>query len=231
MDPMLFYDISFDRPSANLDFDDALFQAAEQGVCGEALRLWESPVHCAVLGRVSSMEEDLLTANCRQDGIAVLRRSSGGGTVLQGPGCLNFAFVLSKKIRPELNDLHRSYQQILLPVVEMLAALGIRAVFQPVSDLALADSLKKFSGNAQRRGRNYILHHGTLLYAFDLERMQRYLAFPRVVPAYRAGRGHCAFTVNLDVEAAALKQAFQRVFPCRPAEEGEYSQRIRQINV
>lgn len=210
---MLFYDLSLKFPSQNLAVDDMLLKQAENGSSGEALRLWESPVPCVVLGRVSSMD-DILMENCRRDHVEVLRRSSGGGTVVQGPGCLNFSFVLSKKHRPRLADLHRSYQEILFPIIHLLRGLGIFAVFQPVSDLALADNDKKFSGNAQKRGRDFILHHGTLLYQFDLSLIARYLAFPKTVPDYRAGRSHADFVTNLNVPAAALKEAFCASFPC-----------------
>jgi lipoate-protein ligase A len=210
---MLFYDLSLKSPSQNLAVDDMLLKQAENGSSGEALRLWESPVPCVVLGRISSMD-DVLMENCRRDHVEVLRRSSGGGTVVQGPGCLNFSFVLSKKHRPRLNDLHRSYQEILFPVIHLLQGLGISAVFQPVSDLALADNDKKFSGNAQKRGRDFILHHGTLLYHFDLSLIERYLAFPKTVPDYRAGRPHADFVTNLNVPAAVLKEAFYANFPC-----------------
>ena len=119
---MLFYDISLKSPSDNLSLDDLLLKQAEQGLIGEALRLWESPQPFLVLGRVSSFEDDVMAENCRRDGLEILRRSSGGGTVLQGPGCLNFTFVLSKKDRPQLQDLHRSYHDILQPVIRMLGS-------------------------------------------------------------------------------------------------------------
>jgi len=211
---MRFYDLSFQSPSRNLAFDDMLFKRAEQGLITDVLRLWESPAVFAVLGRVSSVRDDVVMDNCRRDGIAVLRRSSGGGTVLQGPGCLNFSFVLSKKTRPWLNDLHRSYREILFPVICLLKTLGIEAVFQPVSDLAFARDDKKFSGNAQRRGKNAVLHHGTLLYQFDLSAVERYLSFPKSVPDYRKGRPHRDFVANLNLSASVLKEAFRRAFPC-----------------
>jgi len=209
---MCFYDLSFKSPAENLAFDEALLKQAEEGSSGEALRLWESPVVFVVLGRISPME-DVVVENCRRDGVEIVRRSSGGGTVLQGPGCLNFSFVLSKKERPHLRDLHQSYQEILCPIIDMLKRLGIHAVFQPVSDLAFAHDDKKFSGNAQRRAKNFILHHGTLLYQFDLRMMEQYLAFPQSTPDYRAGRAHEEFVANLNLPVAVLKEAFRQSFP------------------
>ncbi len=205
---MMIYDISFSSPVDNILFDDVLLTQADQGMIGDTLRLWESPCVCAVLGRVSRALDDLNIDGCHRDHVPMIRRSSGGGTVLQGPGCLNFSFVLSKQAHPLLQDLHRSYQEILMPVIQLLARLGIDAVFHPISDLALAANHKKFSGNAQRRTKNFILHHGTILYGFDLALMEQYLRFPKQVPEYRAGRSHTDFVANVNVDGAALKTAF-----------------------
>ena len=72
------------------------------------------------------------------------------------------------------------------------------------SDLAAAG--RKFSGNAQQRKRRFLLHHGTLLYAFDLSRVGRYLRPPPRQPEYRAGRDHVAFLRNLDLPAEEIKR-------------------------
>ena len=192
-------------------FDDVLLQLAEQGVAGEVLRLWESPVVCAVLGRTGDPEQELLLDLLNLDGVRILRRSSGGGTVLQGPGCLNYAFVLNKEADPRLRDIHKSYHVILGRVIEVLSSCGVRAEFRPVSDLILPENEMKFSGNAQKRGRQFILHHGTLLYDFSLHLISKYLRVPEDVPEYRRGREHQDFVTNLPLNRAQIKNAFMRL--------------------
>jgi len=71
-----------------------------------------------------------------------------------------------------------------------------------LSDLAAAGL--KFSGNSQQRKRSYLLHHGTLLYNFDLERVGHYLHVPNRQPEYRQNRDHAAFLINLPTTAAEL---------------------------
>ena len=51
-----------------------------------------------------------------------------------------------------------------------------------------------------------MLHHGTLLYAFDVAKISQYLNAPERSPAYRAGRDHPAFVVNLPADAPTLKR-------------------------
>ena len=60
---------------------------------------------------------------------------------------------------------------------------------------------RKVSGNAQRRGRRALLHHGTLLYDFDPGLAARYLKEPIRRPAYRSGRCHADFIGNLPLSA------------------------------
>lgn len=214
-------DISFSSPAENILFDELLLILAEEGREGETLRFWESPTTFIVLGRTGKPEEELILEHVRRDNIPVLRRSSGGGTVVQGRGCLNFTLILFKERDSQLNDIRRSYQWILQRVLKVFAGLGVAAEFQPTSDLALSDGKKKFSGNAQRRGRRYILHHGTVLYDFPLDLISRYLALPKDQPPYRRGRTHLDFVTNLPMAPGRIKEMFAEIF-----EAGERAEKI-----
>lgn len=216
---MLLKDISFNDPLKNLVYDDVLLCRAEESAAGEALRFWESPVHFVVLGLAGSLEEDVDLDALKRDGVAVLRRSSGGGTVLQGPGSLNYSLVLSKEIHPEVSDLKKSYAYILNAVCRALESLGTSAVFLPISDIALTQGRKKISGNAQKRGKKYILHHGTILYNLDIPLASRYLRIPKSVPEYREGRSHAEFIANIPVPCSAIKDAIRQVFGAKETEQ------------
>ena len=209
---MVIKDISLLSPQENILFDDVLLSLAESGHSPEVLRFWESPQLFIVLGKTGKLWEDVYTEKARQDGVPVLRRSSGGGTVLQGKGCFNFSLILSKDRHPDMPDLRRSYRYILGKVMESLARLGIKSAFQPISDLALAENSRKISGNAQKRGKKFILHHGTLLYNFDLSKIEYYLKIPKSVPDYRQGRPHLEFVTNVSAAPVELKAAVRKVF-------------------
>src|SRR5476651_469365 len=111
-------DISFPTPQENIAFDDVLLSLAEKQSRGEFLRFWESSKIFIVLGRIGRAETDVNAIHTQKDNIPVLRRSSGGGTVVQGPGCLNYTLVLSKQKHPEINDLRQSYAWISQKVIE-----------------------------------------------------------------------------------------------------------------
>ena len=199
-------DYAFADPIDNLCYDDTLLQMAEAGAFPAVLRFWESPTPFIVLGRSGNLAEELHVDVVRAAGIPVYRRSSGGGTVVQGPGCLNYAWILPKQKAWE--DVRASYFAIAAWLLDALAACGINATYEPISDLAMDN--RKFSGNAQRRGRTHILQHGTLLYDFDLSRISCWLAQPRLQPPYRANRAHADFVSNIPVDPQTCKAMFTR---------------------
>jgi lipoate-protein ligase A len=207
---MRFLDLSLPTLDENLALDEALLLEAEAGRGGEVLRVWEWATPAVVLGAGGRIAEDVDEAGCQADGVPILRRSSGGGTVLLGSGCLLFSLVLAYERSPLLREVRSSYCYILGRMRETFAELlpGVSCV--GTSDLA-ADDLK-FSGNAQQRKRNYLLHHGTLLYGFNLEQMSSYLRAPARQPEYRAGREHARFVRNLPCGADELRLLLTRTW-------------------
>jgi lipoate-protein ligase A len=192
-------------PLPDLALDAALFRALESAAGPEALRVWESPVPVVVLGRSGAIARDVEADACAADGVAIVRRDSGGGAVVLGPGCLNYSLVLSLERRPQLRDVRASYRQILEWLVRALAVPGL--AIQGGSDLSMGG--RKVSGNAQRRGARALLHHGTLLYAFDARAAQRYLKEPLRRPDYRGDRRHAEFLGNLPLSGRQIRDALR----------------------
>jgi lipoate---protein ligase len=205
---MRFLDLTLPTPEENLALDEALLLDAEDGLTGEVLRLWEWPRPAVVLGSGGKLADDVDDAACAAAGVPILRRSSGGGTVLLGTGCLCFSLVLAFGRDSVLEDLHGSYAYILRRVIDALPVAGVELA--GICDLALGG--KKFSGNAQQRKRDHLLHHGTILYDFDLSMVPRYLREPPRRPDYRGERGHDAFVRNLGVARGDLVAALTRAW-------------------
>lgn len=199
----------------NLALDEALLLAAEAGEGGEVLRVWEWPAPAVVLGAGGSISIDVNEVACQAGGVPIHRRASGGGTVLLGRGCLLFSVVLNYDRAAELRDVNASYRWILGRVRDALRPV---APLDPVGISDLAWAGRKVSGNAQQRKAGHVLHHGTLLYAFDLSLVGRYLNPPERAPAYRGGRDHGEFVTNLPTDAATLKGLLAAAFGAVPGE-------------
>src|SRR5262249_43560081 len=137
-------------------------------------------------------------------GVPVWRRASGGGAVLLGGGCLCFSLVLAYDRSPQLRGVRSSYVAILDVVRKALMSVLPDIVRCGITDLSV--ERRKFSGNAQQRKQNYLLHHGTLLYGFDIDRVERYLRQPARQPEYRNNRDHRSFLMNLPIDPTRLKE-------------------------
>ena len=197
-------------PEENIAFDELLLEKAEKGETGETLRFWSSRGHFIVTGRSSKVADDCHLRSCHRNNVRIIRRISGGGTVLQGAGCLNYSLVLSYDRDPDYRNISTSYRSILGGIMDTLKPKGVDAGFAPLSDLTLDG--KKFSGNAQARKHRYFLHHGTFLYDFDLEIMRMFLKHPGREPAYRKKRAHEEFLTNIPLSGDELKDVVAGAF-------------------
>jgi lipoate-protein ligase A len=139
---------------------------------------------------------------CQADGVPILRRSSGGGTMLLSKGCLCYSLVVPYDHAPALPGIRPSYRYILGRIRHALRGAVPGITLAGPSDLAVAG--RKVSGNSQQRKRRFFLHHGTLLYDFELALVGRYLRQPARQPEYRQDRPHAAFLTNLAISAEEI---------------------------
>lgn len=204
-------ELTLDAPEANLALDEALLLHAERAAEKvEFLRLWEAPSPFVVLGRSSKAADEVDENECQSLGVPVLRRTSGGGTIVAGPGCLMYAVVLSLEARPGLTTLDAMHREVLSTIGGALAADVPGVARRGTSDLAIGE--RKFSGNSLRVRRRHILYHGTLLYDFDLSLVERLLEPPPRQPEYRRGRVHGEFIANLPLTSDELRAALRRAW-------------------
>jgi lipoate-protein ligase A len=129
---------------------------------------------------------------CSRLGVDVLKRSTGGGSVLQTGDVLNYSLVMSA---PASLDPKPGFRAGLKLICAILAALGIDGRPEGTSDVAVRD--RKISGNAQARRWKALLVHGTLLVDFDYALAAQVLRHPPRQPSYRRGRSHRDFLITL----------------------------------
>jgi lipoate-protein ligase A len=223
-----YFDSTFSTPLENLACDEALLDLFEQGDRPEILRVWEPTEYFVVLGYSSKMDADVNVPACRARNVPIFRRCTGGGTVVQGPGCLNYSLIMEVSDTGPLSTIAGTNAFVLECHVKGLElTMGVHGEIRGASDLALGD--RKFSGNAQRRRHRCVLVHGTFLTGFDIALVEELLAMPSRQPAYRRSRSHKDFLVNLSTGPAEIKRALRQSWDAAIPYLGVPFQRIERL--
>lgn len=146
-----------------------------------------------VLGASNKPDEALNMDNVTKDNITVMRRPSGGQTVILTPNNILIAAVFfdNKTLHPK-----EVFQQINKLIISAIEETGIRnLIMMGISDIAISD--KKILGSAIYRSKNALLYHAVLNLSEPASTFERYLKHPSKEPDYRQGRSHSEFVTSL----------------------------------
>jgi lipoate-protein ligase A len=157
---MLFIQNDNTNPYFNLALEEYLIKEFNE----DCFMLWQNEP-CVVIGRNQNPLAEINLDFVEKNNIKVAKRLSGGGAVYHDLGNLNFTFIIN-----DTENSLRNYKKFLTPIIEALATLGIKAEISERNDL-LIDGLK-FSGNAQYKHKNRLLHHGTILFSSNLNNVR-----------------------------------------------------------
>ncbi len=216
--PVKRLDLTFCSPAENLAADEALLDWCEAGHGGETLLFWEPRETFVVAGYANKIAAEVNVAACEKNGVPIFRRCSGGGTVVQMRGGLNYSLILRITENSPTRNITSANRFIM---EKNRAAIGSVFPESEISvrghtDLTLAARRpppgisKKFAGNAQRRRKDFLLFHGTLLLDCDLNLIGELLLMPSLQPDYRARRPHSDFVANLNLSAEKVKAALAK---------------------
>ncbi|XP_006660155.1 lipoate-protein ligase A [Oryza brachyantha] len=143
-----------------------------------------------VSGRVSELVE---TEPVLRDQVPVIRRFSGGGTVIVDQGTVFVTFICSKTaiagLQPFPRDIMSWTGQLYGKVFNGFGEFHLRE-----NDYAF--SHRKFGGNAQSITRDRWVHHTSFLWDYDMKNMD-YLKIPNRAPDYRLARNHTDFLCRM----------------------------------
>ena len=207
----------FTDPADHLALDEAVLTRASPGLDSdhpwEVLRIWEFTEPVVVAGRSSRVNEEIDIGYCQSRNIPVLRRCTGGASVVGGPGCLMYSVVLAHDCHDGLKKIDVAHQYVMRRVLTAVQQQVPAAALQGICDLTWQNC--KCSGNSLRVTRERILYHGTILYDFDLSMLTRCLREAPRQPDYREGRDHGAFVTNVPLNPELLRKDLETVFDVR----------------
>ena len=191
-------------PFENLAAERFLAETALPGEC--ILYLWQNR-RTVVIGYNQNVWRECDIARLKADGIAAVRRLSGGGAVYHDLGNLNLTFAMTA------DNYDLAKQQTVL--LEACRSLGIDAQLSGRNDLT-ADGCK-FSGNSFYRRNGRAFHNGTLLIDADLSAMGRYLTPSKAKLSAKNVDSVRSRVINLkelapDLTVSAMEQAMEKAF-------------------
>jgi len=168
-----------------LVLEEALLRTSNENIC----LLNTSTPPSIVMGISAKPEEHLEKAFFSQGEVALIRRFSGGGTVVVDENSFFVTFILN---RSELN--FPCYPENLMVFAKQPVSQAFEEVELLQNDFVIGD--RKCAGNAQMLIKERALHHISFLWDFCEKRMGL-LKHPKKIPAYRNDRSHLDFLTPL----------------------------------
>lgn len=165
-------------PAMHLALDDVLAHEVAAGRRAPTLRFWEWERPAIIIGNFQSLKNEVDLEAAGELGVETVRRVTGGGAMFVEPGS---TITYSLYAPAELVDgmsFADSYAFLDTWVLKALNDLGIDAVYKPLNDIA--SSKGKIGGAAQKRyAGGAVLHHVTMAYDMDAEKMVQVLRIGR----------------------------------------------------
>ena len=149
-----------DAVRRSLAFYLAMEEFVAMKVEDEAFFVWRvEPT--VIYGRNQVIENEVNLEYCREHGVDIVRRKSGGGCVYSDLGNIMVSYISRR------GDVSEVFDRYMTALTEALRALGVPVEKSGRNDILLEG--RKISGNAFHQLPDRSIVHGTLLYSTDLE--------------------------------------------------------------
>ncbi|OQR81682.1 hypothetical protein THRCLA_11516 [Thraustotheca clavata] len=150
-----------------------------------------------VMGISGKPEKLLNVPDVAKDKIPVIKRFSGGGTVVVDDNTLFTTFIVNTDAKPHVKPYPREIMEwsssFFTPLFDDITKHTETFALRE-DDYVFGN--RKFGGNAQSISKDRWLHHTSFLWDYCANNMQ-YLQNPTKQPAYRAQRDHTEFLCKL----------------------------------
>ena len=182
MKPLRVLDTGVLEGRYNIALGQALIEEHQAGRAPDTLRFLRFPP-TALVGRHQALGQEINLPWCRENGIGVVRRITGGGAIFLDPGQLGWELVLHRST-PGVRSLPELTEAICTAAAEGLRRLGIDAAFRPRNDIEVGG--RKISGTGGFFDGDTLFFQGTVLVDMDAQTMVSALRVPAAKLARRA---------------------------------------------
>ncbi|MCX6230144.1 MAG: hypothetical protein NTZ33_01250 [Bacteroidetes bacterium] len=155
--------------------------------------LWQPNQTYLILGQSNTAENSLYLDKVLADKVIVMKRPSGGETVILTPKTLVISAVC---INPEIKNAHRFFKYFNDLIIKGLTYADVQNVgHKGISDLAIGE--KKILGSSIYSKREKVFYHAVLNVSESVEIIDKYIRHPKREPDYRKGRNHSEFVTSI----------------------------------
>jgi lipoate---protein ligase len=223
MDTWRLLPLETNNASMNMAIDEAILNTRIAGQVPNTLRFYRWQPSAVSVGKNQNPENEIYLDSCRQLGVDVVRRISGGGTVYHDfEGEVTYC-VVAKTSDLGTADVTTVYYKIYEALTDGLRLLGVPADFSSGNAKNcpnLTVNGKKISGSSQTISRGVVLQHGTVLRSVDLPKMFQLLKLKDISCTLATDIGKRKITsiqdelghkISPDTVANALAQGFKAI--------------------
>jgi lipoate-protein ligase A len=238
MDDWRLLDFEYQDAASNLALEEAIARQVGEGRSPSTLRLWRNR-NAAIIGENQSAQAELRLDVCRQLGVEIVRRFTGGGAVYHDLGNLNYSICIRKSSPSSLGLQQTVFKRCLDCVIVCLSALGVESNRIPINTITVGG--RKVSGGAGAIRWGGVFYHGSILVSTNLEVLWKILRweqplmprtfvksarFPVTSVKIELGRG-----ISLDEVKVALSKAFAEIFEARLVPSTPADQELQMIPI
>jgi len=157
------------------------------------LFVWQPDNIYLVLGRSNQGEEAIDKNQESIESIKILKRPSGGETVLLSSNMLVIATLIAIQKGMKPKDYFVKANDI---IIKTLSEFGVKNLStKGISDISIGE--KKILGSAIYKTSNAYFYHAILNIKEDISLISKYIKHPKREPDYRKGRSHTEFVTSL----------------------------------
>lgn len=166
---------------ANIAFDAALIEERQAGHVPDTIRFLRFPP-TALIGRHQDLSREINLDFCRNNGVGIVRRITGGGAIYLDEGQLGWELVFHRSslgvaALPELAE------KICNAAALGFKELGVDATFRPRNDIEVDG--RKISGTGGFFDGDVLIYQGTVLVDMNPQQMVQALRIPEAKLAKR----------------------------------------------
>jgi lipoate-protein ligase A len=165
----------------NIAIGQAIVEARQAGEVPDTLRFLRFPP-TALVGRHQALGQEIDLDYCRENGIGVVRRITGGGAIFMEPGLLGWELAFDRKTLG-VSSLPELTRAICEAAAEGISSLGVKASYRPRNDIEVEG--RKISGTGGFFDGDTLFYQGTVLVDMDPQVMVSALRVPQAKLAKR----------------------------------------------